>query len=171
MLFYYGGTRASHAPYRPPIVDDGGSMVHHARGKERLDPRPTRIGLATLPLDRFVGLRADEPVGAFLTRPILIEGEDLYVNALVDRELRIEVVDPVAQIVDDGPKDDWTGHYIAGREQVFPGFSRKDCAAITGDGLRHRVTWKGGSIGRFKGKGVRLRFIGRLATVYAFQVN
>jgi hypothetical protein len=122
-------------------------------------------------LDRFAGLRADEPVGAFLTRPILIEGDELYLNAEVDRELRVEVVNPVSQVVDTGPKEDWTNHYIAGREEVFPGFGRQECEAVTGDSLRPRVHWKGGSIGQFKGKAVRLRILSRMATVYAFQVK
>jgi hypothetical protein len=171
MRFYYAGTRYSHAKPTAPIVDDGGSLEHLPRGKGRLDPRPNQIGLATLPLDRFAGLRADEPVGAFLTRPILVEGEDLYVNARVDRELRVEVVDPVARVVDTGPKEDWTGHYLAGREEIPAGYARTDCAAVTGDSLRHRVRWRGGALGRFKGRAVRLRFLARMATVYAFQVR
>jgi hypothetical protein len=171
MHFYYAGARYSHSPGTEPIVDDGGSVGYLPGSKGRVVWRPNRVGLATLPLDRFAGLRADEPVGAFLTRPILIEGDELYLNAEVDRELRVEVVNPVSQVVDAGPKDDWTGHYIAGREEVFPGFGRQDCEAVTGDSLRHRVHWKGGSIGQFKGKAVRLRILSRMATVYAFQVK
>jgi hypothetical protein len=81
--------------------------------------------LATLTLDRFVGLRADEPVGAFLTRPLLIEGDELYLNADVDRELRVEVVNPISQIVDSGPKETWTGHYISGQEEILCWLERR----------------------------------------------
>jgi hypothetical protein len=171
IYFYYGGTQSSHAYPPEPIVDDGGSINFWGHGKGKTVFRPTKIGLATLPMDRFAGLRADEPVGAFLTRPLEIEGEDLYVNADVDRELRIEVVDPISELVDEGSKGGWAGHYIRGKERVFPGFSLKDCPAITGDSLRHRVRWKGGNLGAFKGKSVRLRFVYRLGIVYALQIE
>jgi hypothetical protein len=170
MKFYYGGVRYPHSKPTEPIVDDGMSQVFTAFAKGRLQYRPSKVGLATVPLDRLVGLRADEPVGAFLSRPFVVEGGELYVNANVDRELRIEVVNPVGQLVDTGRKS-WVGHYIAGQEEVFSGFTFKDCQAITGDSLRHRVQWKGGSLGRFKGRAVRLRFAARMATVYAFQVR
>jgi hypothetical protein len=124
-----------------------------------------------VPLDRLIGLRADEPVGAFLTRPLLVEGDELYVNADVDRELRVEVVNPVTRQEDSGPKGGVIGHYISGREEVYAGFQRRDCEAILGDGLRHRVRWRGGAIGRFKGQAVRLRFLARMATIYAFQIR
>ncbi|NWG14342.1 MAG: hypothetical protein HXY20_12500 [Acidobacteria bacterium] len=171
MYIYYAGARYSHAYTPEPIVDDGGSIRHVPGGKGQLQFRPNRIGLATLEADRFAGLRADEPLGAFLTRPLYIEGEELYVNASVDRELRVEVVDAAWDVSDSGPKEDWTGHYVVGTERLVPGFSRKDCQAIIGDSLRHCVRWKGGSIGKLKGRSVRLRFIGRLATVYAFQIQ
>ena len=172
MHFYYAGAGYSHSPGTEPIVDDGGSVDYLPRGRKgRVVYRPNKIGLGTLPLDRFAGIRFDEPIGAVLTRPMFVEGDDLYLNADVDRELRVEVVNPVSQLIDSGPKDTWAGHYIGGREEVFPGFTRWDCQAITGDGLRHRVRWKGGSLGRFKGKAVRLRFLARMATVYGFQIN
>jgi hypothetical protein len=176
ILFFYSGARWPHSYPREPIVADGSSVSFLPGGKDRIQFRPAKVGLATLPLDRFAGLRADEPVGAFLTRPFFIEGEELYVNADVDRELRVEVVNPVVQLADSGPKESvpgrhWTGHYIQVREEVFPGFAAGDCEAITGDSLRHRVRWKGGGIGKFKGQAVRLRFLYRLGTVYAFQVK
>lgn len=171
IYFYYTGARYSHGYPREPIVDDGMSLAMLPHQKGRYDPRQNRIGLATLPRDRCAGLRADEPVGAFLTRPLLVEGDMLYVNADVDCELRVEVVSPVTQIFDAGPKEDWAGHYISAREEVFPGFSRADCEVVTGDGVALPVRWKGGTIGRFKGRAVRLRFLGRMATVYAFGIK
>jgi hypothetical protein len=172
MRFYYSGARYPHSHPVPPIVDDGGSryFLPGNDNKGRVEYRPIKIGLATVPLDRLIGIRADEPVGAILTRPLLIEGDELYLNADVDRELRVEVVDPVARIVDSGRKDG-IGHYIAGQEEVLQGFSMKDCEAVTGDSLSHRVRWKGGPIGKLKGKTVRLRILARMATIYAFQIK
>jgi hypothetical protein len=176
MRFYYTGARYPHSKPSAPIVDDGGSRsftetTQSTAGTGRVEFRANRVGLATVPIDRLIALRADEPVGAFLTRPLLVEGDDLYLNANVDRELRVEVVDPVTRQEDRGPKGGVMGHYIAGREEVFPGFARQDCQAVVGDSVRHRVRWKGGSIGRFKGRAVRLRFLVRMADVYAFQVR
>ncbi len=155
---YYGGARYPHS--KPIAGEPGPSSLAGGR-------RQNAIGLATVPRDRLIGLRADEPWGAFLTRPFVVEGDELYVNANVDRELRIEVVDPVGRFVDIGGKSH-IGHYIAGEEQRFPGFELDDCQVVAGDSLRHRVQWSGGTIGRFKGQAVRLRFVARMATVYAF---
>ena len=41
---------------------------------------------------------------------------------------------------------------------------------VSGDSLHHRIRWKGGAFGKLKGKAVRLRFVARKATIYAFQV-
>jgi hypothetical protein len=172
MRFYYGGARYPHSKPKLPMVDDGGSLTFTPwTGKGRVDMRTNKIGLATVQLDRLIALRADEPMGAFLTRPLLVEGDELYVNANVDRELRIEVVNPTGKLEDTGPKGGVIGHYIAGREEVFAGFGRHDCEAIVGDNLKRRVRWKGKSIGQLKGQAVRLRFLARMADVYAFQIK
>ena len=68
-------------------------------------------------------------------------------------------------------KKSWIGHYIAGREEIVSGYSATDCQAVVGDSLTHQVRWKGGSLGKLKGKAVRLRIMARMATVYAFQVR
>ena len=157
---YYGGAQY---PHSKPVVGQPGSESL-AEGR-----RQNRIGLAIVPLDRLMGLRADEPWGAFLTRPFVVEGDDLYLNANVDRELRVEVVDPVGQLVDIGQKSH-IGHYIAGEERVYPGFEIENCQKVIGDSIRHRIMWNGGALGRLKGEAVRLRFLARMATVYSFQV-
>ena len=52
--------------------------------------------MATVPLDRMIGIKADEPVWAILTRPFIVEGDELTISANTDRELRVEVDEPVA---------------------------------------------------------------------------
>ena len=59
-------------------------------------------------------------MGGFLTRPFIVEGEDLFINAVVDRDLRVEVVDPVSEYYDSGRKG-YMGHYIATRESGIKG--------------------------------------------------
>ena len=51
----------------------------------------------------------------FLTYPFIVEGEDLFINAVVDRDLRVEVVDPVSEFYDSGRKG-YIGYYIATSE-------------------------------------------------------
>ncbi len=155
MLFYYAGARYNHGSRNVP-----------------LDRRQIRIGLGWVPRDRLMGLRTRQRLegkGAFLTRPIVVEGDELVVNAQVGGELRVEVVDPTARQFDTGKKVHMS-HYIGAAEQKLDGFRREDCDVIRGDGLAHRVTWKGRSISSLRGKAVRLRFLFRDATVWAFQV-
>ena len=155
MLFYYAGARYNHGSRNVP-----------------LDRRQIRIGLGWVPRDRLMGLRTRERLegkGAFLTRPIVVEGDELVVNAQVGGELRVEVVDPAARQFDTGKKVHMS-HYIGAAEQKLDGFRREDCDVIRGDGLAHRVKWKGRSLASLRGKAVRLRFLFRDATVWAFQV-
>jgi len=163
MKFYYLASRSPHCAGGPPIVDDGTSRDAWCE--------PSAIALATVPMDRLMGLRADEPIGGFLTRPFVVEGDDLYVNAIVDRELRVEVVDPVVEVFDAGPKGDFNRHYVSMRENRPAGFDLEDCPAVVGNSLAHRVRWKGGPIGKLKGRSVRLRVLARRATIYAFHIQ
>jgi len=156
MLFYYGGAR-----YR-----------HNVNG-ESLDKRQIKIGMGWVPLDRLMGLQTRKRMdgkGALLTRPFVVEGDDLYINAEVNGELRVEVIGTTARQVDTGGKAHM-GHYIAAGEQEYDGFRRGDCNAVTGNSLAHRVRWNDRSIGHFKGKAVRLRLIFNDTCIWAFQVK
>ena len=161
--FYYCGSRMPHSYSRDPIVDDGTSWNHRKN--------PCNIGLASVPLHRLFGLRIDEPVGGFLTKPFVVEDEELYVDALVDRELRVAVVDPTVEVYDSGPKGIIDSHYLSVSERCFPRFECSDMPALVGNDSAHRVRWQGGSIGMLKGRTVRLRFMARMAYIYSFQIS
>ncbi len=155
MLFYYAGAR-----------------YHHGVKDNPPDKRQIRIGMGWVPLDRLMGLRSRERLngkGALLTRPFVVEGDELYVNAEVEGELRLEVVDTTARQFDTGTKAHM-GHYISAAEKKFDGFRREDCEVVHGDSLAHRVRWKGQSLAQFRGKAIRLRFVFDDATIWAFQV-
>ena len=131
------------------------------------------IGLGWVPRDRLLGLQSRERLdgkGAFLTRPFVVDGDELYVNAEVKGHLRVELVDPTATQFDTGRKAHM-GHYISAAERNFDGFRREDCKVIPGNSLAHRVTWKSRSLAQFKGKSIRLRFVFNNATIWAFQVG
>ncbi len=95
----------------------------YARGHkvERFSER--QLGLARLPLDRYVA-RTAKARGRLLTRPVILGGASLTLNAQVEGELRVRILD------------------LAGAP--LPGFDLPDCAPVRGDSLRHPVRWAGG---------------------------
>ena len=133
-----------------------------------------KVGLARVPMDRLMGLRADRPAGSFLTRPILVEGENLFVNADVSDELVVEVVPTNIPLTLKTLRDKEGSvryHEFEGEPGPFPGFSYDDGQPVAGDSSQHRISWKGGSLASFKGQAVRLRLRARQASIFAFQVR
>ena len=82
------------------------------------------IGLATMPRDRFAGVRPLERFGQITLKPIPFDGVDgLTLNADAgEGTIRVEILS------EDGYR--------------VRGFARDDAVAISGDGLRHPVRWK-----------------------------
>jgi hypothetical protein len=81
------------------------------------------LGLATLPLDRFAGIRPLERLGHVTLKPrALAAGTTLTLNArAAGGAIRVELLDE-------------RGYRIAG-------YTKAEAVPITGDGLRQRVTW------------------------------
>ena len=150
MRFYYGGWNSNHWF---PVQGEAA------------------IGVASVPLDRLFGVTTvgaggalggaagaprffvveNEEAGAILTRPLLLNGNTLEVNAVVQGQMKVAVLD------------------LDSKE--LPGFGLKDCQPIKGDSLRHRVSWSGGgSLNRDK-QPVRLKFQLERATFYAFTLH
>ncbi|MBN2293868.1 MAG: hypothetical protein JXM70_15680 [Pirellulales bacterium] len=118
MEFYYSGWDGDHASHS----------------------RRSGIGLATLPLDRFVAVEADGGKGLLRTTPQKIANSTLTINADArGGKIRVALLDK------DGKR--------------LPGFSLDDCDSIEGDSLRHRLSWRGNSdFGTLAGKKVSLLF-------------
>jgi len=117
-------------------------------------PHKSAIGLATLPLDRFVGLQADQKTGTATTRPFKLAGGRLMLNAdACDAHIRVEVLDQAGRPID--------------------GFSAEDCHSLENvNGLRLPVRWESRrSLADLEGQIIRLRFVLRHATLYAFQAH
>jgi hypothetical protein len=131
MLFYYSGWKKEHG----------------AKDNE------AGIGLATLPLDRFVSLEPKAKLGSLTTKLLQIVGERLYVNVDAKHgELRVEVLNA------DG--------------KPMAGYSADSCQSITSDELRAEVKWRGKSLAELKGKSrVQLRFRLANAKLFAFQIQ
>ena len=91
--------------------------------KELIVP-PTGIGLATMPKDRFAGLRPDGSVGQITTRAFDLSGcSGITINADAgDGSIRLELLTESGRRVRQFTKDDAT--------------------ALRGDSLRHEVRWR-----------------------------
>jgi len=141
------------------VIDDeirlyylGANRAHCTRELPLTKPSHTLgMGLATLRLDGFVSMRAGDEAGVLTTKPMRLAGKRLTVNAAcLGGELRAELLDA------DG--------------NVVPGFGRDECDPLTGDEIRHVVTWKGNEdLSALRGKTLRLRLLVRRGDAYAFQ--
>ena len=110
------------------------------------------IALATYRLDGFVSIEAGEKPGggAVTTVPLQFSGSELEINADATwGEIRVEIIDE--------------------RNQAIAGFGVEDCVPVTGDSVRHRVAWKGASIGTLTGRTVKLQFHLTASRLYAFR--
>lgn len=121
----------------------------------KLDPHPITpdkgVGLAKLRLDGFVSVAAGDAPGTLTTRPLVILGDTLEVNAdATGGSLTVEALDA-------------EGNTIAG-------FGSADCAPITTDSVRHTARWKDqADCHLLQGRPIRLRFHLHNAKLYAFE--
>jgi hypothetical protein len=113
------------------------------------DTKKTGIGLATLRLDGFVSINAENE-GTMTTKPFVFIGDALEVNAnAADGSIAVEALDL------DG--------------KVIEGFSKNDCQSITSDSVRHIVKWKGsGDCQLIQARPIKLRFYLEKAKLYSF---
>jgi len=124
---------------------------HHA--PDAAKTKGGKIGLATLPLDRFISQRAEGKLGTITTKPFKLEGDTLQVN--VDAKggrFYAEVLDADGKTVPG---------FAAGQAKVYNDV----------DELRLKPQWKSNKdLSALKGKTVRLKFYLRDAKLYAFQI-
>lgn len=105
LFFYYGGFDQPHDEYRG------------IKGE---------IGLATLRLDGFCGMSADDEEGWLISRRELFRVPRVIINARTRAGGYVE-----AEILDRDNK-------------VLPGFSRQECVRFSGDETAHELRWKTG---------------------------
>lgn len=144
MLFYYAGNNVprSDLPAYRKSEKPGGEY---------------RIGVATLPRDRFQALsplRLDQPA-IIETRPLALAGDgDLLINADARfGQIRAELCDSSGEII--------------------PGYAREDCQPIEADRLDHQIRWKAKSLGsaidrtKIFRRSLRIRFYLNRASLFA----
>jgi hypothetical protein len=102
-------------------------------------------------LDGFTCLEAGPGGGWAVTRPLVIDGSRLELNAAVSGAVRVGVLGTDYSALD--------------------GFAPADCDAVTGDSVRHVVAWRGSSsLKGLIGRVLRLRFELADARLFAFEV-
>ncbi len=137
LWFYYGGRSILHN--EKPVETNGS------------------LNLATLRLDGFTSLDAGEEEGILLTKPLLLEGKSLYVNAAVKGG------EMLAEILEDKPG------IPPGQLPVLASFTKAACTPVTVDSVRQRISWQGEpTFDQIRGKTVRLRFHLHKAALYSF---
>ena len=112
------------------------------------------VGLATMPRDRFVSIRAGSTPGTLLTRPLDFQGGSLHINARVAAggEIRVAVMSR-----DGEPRE----HYAS-----------RLCNPLEGDSVDMRVTWqKRTSLVNLDNSSVRFRFELRNAKLFSFWIE
>jgi hypothetical protein len=121
---------------------------HYSRG------RHLNIGLAKLPLDRFICQQAQGELGTITTKPFKLEGGTLQANVDAKKgRFYVEVLDA------DG--------------KPIPGFTVNELNYYGSiDALRLEPQWNSNKdLSSLKGKTIRLKFYLYNATLYAFQVK
>jgi len=121
----------------------------YARGHKINRFEERQIGLVKILQDRYVARESGESAGTLRTPTVLLDGSRLTVNAKVDGEMKVRILD------------------AAGKP--LPGFDESDGDPIRGDSLRHAVQWKG-DLASVRGKAVRLEFSLRNARLFGFEL-
>ena len=113
-------------------------------------PRLPKIGLATLRLDGFVSVDANDANGVLTTKPMTMSGERLIINTDAGSgSIEVEILDMYGNILD--------------------GFSRDDADVFTGDSIRHRVTWNDSAdVSSLKDQAITVRFYLNNCKLYSF---
>jgi len=130
-----------HAPNR--VVDSGEHWLllytasPHRHGL-RSDTERATVRAARFPKNRFLGL-STEKTGCLQTKPFVLGGTELYIDARVDGSLRAELCDPFGTPI--------------------PGFELGKFEAVSGDNTSHPLSWDGVSPVNYRYNAVSLKIV------------
>ena len=117
----------------------------HGHKVDRFNER--QIGLARMPLDRYVSREASINMGTLITKPLLLKTASMTVNANVVGEMRIRLLDCGGS--------------------VLSGF---DWIEIEGDDIAHKISWKG-SLESLGEDPVQIEFQLKDAQIFGFDLH
>ena len=127
IYLYYGGYRHGH----------------------KVEPLKERqLGLARFPRDRFVARAAGDAPGTLLTRPLVVTGDRLTLNA-------------------DAKLGEIRARLLRADGRPLPGYSFEDCRPMTVDALDFELRWKR-PFRRLKGQRLQIEFRLQRAKIFAF---
>jgi len=121
----------------------------YARGHKIEAGKERQIGLARMPVDRYVSRDAGANGGTLLTQPLQLKGHLLTVNADIRGEMRIRL------LRDNG--------------KPIRGYDWKDCQPLKDDSIAHKVNWADARV-KLRPNTVRLEFKFVSAKLYGFAV-
>jgi hypothetical protein len=112
-----------------------------------------KIGLAKLPLDRFISQSAKDKLGTITTKPFELQGDNLQVNVEAEKgRFYAEVLDAEGKPI--------------------PGFTAEDAKVYNNiDELRLQPNWNSKNLSSLKGKTICLKFYLENAKLFAFQIK
>jgi hypothetical protein len=118
----------------------------YARGHKVERFKERQIGLARMPRDRYVAREADLNMGRLITRPLILNGSRITVNAYVEGEMCVRLVDMKGQTIE--------------------GF---DWVNLSGDAVDHPVAWEK-ELKSVSDKPVQIEFQLQDAQLYGFDL-
>ena len=137
-------------------MDDRVVLIYGQTNRGHIADMRVDVGMATMRLDGFTAMEAADQAGGIYTKPFLLEGKRLFINAVTD-----------------GAKDGWIRVGVFDENgAAIPGFSNQLCVPIEGDGLYLPVQWdQGASLAELRGRPVRLLFQLQNASLFSFVVD
>ncbi len=135
----------------PLIVEDKLYFYISGRRNNTSGNQITTTGLATLRRDGFTSMHTE--TSGTLTTPILdFKGEYFFVNANVNGDLKVEVLDEKGEIIN--------------------GFSKDDCLGFNGNETKQIIQWKeNATLKSLKGQKIKLKFYLEKGEIYSFWIS
>lgn len=135
----------------PLIVNDKLYFYLSGRRFNQSGREITTTGLATLRRDGFASMQT-QASGTLTTSILKFKGEYFFVNAKVNGNLKVEVLDEKGIIVS--------------------GYSKDDCIAFTGDNTKAAVKWKNNqTLKSLAEKKIKLKFYLENGELYSFWIS
>lgn len=142
-------------PSSSVITVDDEHYFYYSGGNERHGCAKKRmgVGLATLPLNRMMGFRANDEPGVFTTRAFELQSPNITINADASGgRILTEVLD--------------------GESKVIPGFGKDHAIPLSDvDDLQLEPKWREKRLAELSRQTIRLRFHLESATMFAFDVT